>query len=173
MVRNRHPAAIDYPPVCKECLAFFKSDCRHPFQLICKSCGPNMANVYCLYTEKFALEVAYRETRLPFWDALISRYWRPMTTQGFTPIVPIVPPWPRNKRSVVPQRGTTGNSPRSKIAATMSEMLEHRKQLDKERQEKRERSIWTISHLSLLPQMKALIERQKAELKYEPRVPSM
>ena len=27
----------------------------------------------------FALEVAYRETRPPFWDALISRYRRPMT----------------------------------------------------------------------------------------------
>ena len=32
----------------------------------------------CL-TEKFVLEVVYRETRPPFWDALISRYRRPMT----------------------------------------------------------------------------------------------
>ena len=38
-----------------------------------------MANVCCLYTEKFALEVAYREARPPFWDALISRYRHPMT----------------------------------------------------------------------------------------------
>ena len=102
MVRNRHPAAIYHPPpppppppvckecfafiftpppppVCKECFAFIRFDCRSPFQLICKPCGPNMANVCCLYTEKFALLVAYRETRPPFWDALISRYQRPMT----------------------------------------------------------------------------------------------
>ena len=38
-----------------------------------------MASVYNIYTDKFALEVAYRETRPPFWDALISRYRRPMT----------------------------------------------------------------------------------------------
>ena len=28
--------------------------------------------------EKLVLEVAYRETHPPFWDALISRYRRPM-----------------------------------------------------------------------------------------------
>ena len=38
-----------------------------------------MANICYLYTEKFVLEVAYRETPRPFWDALISRYRRPMT----------------------------------------------------------------------------------------------
>ena len=79
MLRNRHPGAIYFTTVCKECFVFVKSDCHYPFQLICKPCGPNMTNVGCLYTEKFALEVAYRETRPPFWDALVSRYWRPMT----------------------------------------------------------------------------------------------
>ena len=52
MVRNRHPTAIYYLPVCKECIAFVKSYCRHQFQLVCKPCGPNTANVCCLYTEK-------------------------------------------------------------------------------------------------------------------------
>ena len=36
-----------------------------------------------IYTEKFALEVSYRETRPPFWDDLISRYRRPVTTGGY------------------------------------------------------------------------------------------
>ena len=79
MARNRHPAVIYYPSVCKECVAFVKSDYRTPFRLICKWCSPNLANVCCLKTEKFALKVGYRETRPPFWDALISKYRRPMT----------------------------------------------------------------------------------------------
>ena len=77
MVRNRHPATIYYPPVCNKCFAFVKSDCRYPCQLICKWCSPNMA-IFCgLWTEKFVHEVAYRETRPPFWHALISRYGHP------------------------------------------------------------------------------------------------
>ena len=47
-----------------------------------------MAHVCCLYTEKFALEVAYRETRPPFWDALISRYRRLMTNGEFDSNLP-------------------------------------------------------------------------------------
>ena len=40
---------------------------------------PTIGNVCLLQMEKFVLEVAYRETRPPFWDALISRYRRPMS----------------------------------------------------------------------------------------------
>ena len=80
--RNRHPAALCYASICKECFVLVKSDCHYPLQLIHIWCGLNMANVCCLYTEKFALEVAYRETRPPFWDALISSYRRPMTNGG-------------------------------------------------------------------------------------------
>ena len=77
--RNRHPVAICYPLVCKERFVLVKSDCRYPLQLIHKCCGPNIGNVRYIQTEKFVIEVAYRETRPPFWDALISRYRRPMT----------------------------------------------------------------------------------------------
>ena len=71
--RNRHPVAICYPLVCKERFVLVKSDCRYPLQLIHKCCGPNIGNVRYIQTEKFVIEVAYRETRPPFWDALISR----------------------------------------------------------------------------------------------------
>ena len=77
--RNRRPVAICYPLVCKERFVLVKSDCRYPLQLIHKCCGPNVGNVRYIQTEKFVIEVAYRETRPPFWDALISRYRRPMT----------------------------------------------------------------------------------------------
>ena len=77
--RNRHPVAICYPLVCKERFVLVKSDCRYPLQLIHKCCGSNIGNVRYIQTEKFVIEVAYRETRLPFWDAQISRYRRQMT----------------------------------------------------------------------------------------------
>ena len=85
--RNRHPVAICYPLVCKERFVLVKSDCRYPLQLIHKCCGPNIGNVRYIQTEKFVIEVAYRETRPPFWDALISRYRRPMTN-GDQALVP-------------------------------------------------------------------------------------
>ena len=73
------------PLVCKECFAFVKSDYRYPFQLKCKLYSPNIANFCFLETEKFVLEIGYRETRPPFWDALISRYRHPMTNRALWP----------------------------------------------------------------------------------------
>ena len=79
---NRHPTAIYYPPVCKACFALVKFDCRCLFRLQCKWFGTNMANACCVYTEKFSIEVAYREMLPQFWDSLISRYRPPMTYCG-------------------------------------------------------------------------------------------
>ena len=81
--RNRHPAAICYPPICKECFVLAKSECCYLLQFIHTWCGPNMMNIRCLYTAKFALEVAYRETHPPFWDVLISRFRHPMTNGDY------------------------------------------------------------------------------------------
>ena len=81
MARNRHPAAIFYPSMCKECVAFVRSDYRNPFQLIYTSDVVQIWRLSVAYRRKFALRVGvgYRKTRPPFWDALISRYRRPMT----------------------------------------------------------------------------------------------
>ena len=60
--------------------------------------SPNMANFCGQWMEKFVLEFAYRETRPPFWDALISRYRHPMTNGVITPpgvssCLKLISPW--------------------------------------------------------------------------------